>query len=108
MSIISHAIASGMATSNSSSNTSTSSTVSNPMASPMRDSPAPHKRHNLHLIPILQRRVVFFGSHQAAVQFDGDFFGSEIELRDQRAQRRAFGNVFLVAVDFEHHGEMIR
>src|SRR5436190_14528796 len=51
--------------------------------------PATHERHDLHLVPRIQRLIVLVRSHQPAVQLDGDLFGDEVELLDELAEGRA-------------------
>src|SRR5262245_50964291 len=65
-------------------------------------------RHDLHLVPRLQRRVVLLAPDQPPIQLDGDFVGGEIELGDELAERGLLVELAGLAVDGDgDHGRIV-
>ena len=44
---------------------------------------------------------------ESAVQFDGDFFGGEVELTDQLPEGRTWFDIARLAVHFDRHGDNV-
>ena len=66
-------------------------------------SPSADEGHDFDLIAFIQRSVVAVAFDESAVEFDGDFFGSHVELFDEGSDGDAFGDFALLAVHLDLH-----
>src|SRR5215204_458319 len=62
-----------------------------------------HKRHNLHLVPRLQRLIVFLRPHQPLIHLDGHSLRLEPGIGQQRENICSLGHLAFFAIDLDLH-----